>query len=119
MDDRKKTFVPFAIPKGEDGEASAVYNYLDTWTGGEYFGWGFETDCPTTADVWQTIGKFEASHNPNAEYVFGFVVFCGWAEDPYGDAIMVGYYDGNGCLVIDHDKATEMFLCGRQRGAKR
>ena len=108
MDDKKKTFVPFAIPKNGNDEATAVYGYLDTWKSGEYFGWEYETVCPTTADIWQNIGKFEAQHSSNENYVMGFVVFCGWDEDPYTDVIMVGFYDDNGNLVINHDKADQM-----------
>lgn len=113
MDKQKRAFVPFAIPTEEGEEMGAtICNYLDTWTSGEYFGWDYEKRCETTADIWKAIADFEKSHHSDDQNIFGFVVFCGCEEDPYIDAIWLGYFDESNRLVIDHDKATEMYNCG-------
>ena len=67
----KREFVPFAIPKKEGADITeTVYNYLDTWKSGEYFGWEYKKDCPTTADIWKAVAEFETNHCYSDKYIF-------------------------------------------------
>ena len=108
----KKTFVPFAIPKEEGKDiGDTVWDYLETWKSGEYFGWDYKKECNTTADIWNAIADFEAHHCSADKHIFGFAVFCS-TEDTYEDITWVGYFNDYPSLVIYHDIALEWFVDG-------